>query len=207
MYNYEDGDSPDIDDPTLFAVFEMFKETMDRHNELYREECEKRRNAANKRWKSEDANACICMHLHTDACNSMLEDADTSHTHILNDVNNNNKQEKEKQGKEKGGVGEKENPAVLEVVEYLNQTCGKRFRAKSAGVKKHISARLAEGFSVDDCKSVIDKKAQEWMGTEWERYLQPSTLFNSEKFEGYLNQPMRCPRSGTREQTNWDEIE
>ena len=50
-----------------------------------------------------------------------------------------------------------------------------------------IHARCEEGFTVDDFKKVIDKKCAEWMGTDWEKYLRPETLFGT-KFEGYLNQ-------------------
>jgi hypothetical protein len=34
---------------------------------------------------------------------------------------------------------------------------------------------------------VIDKKTKEWLGTQFENYLRPETLFGT-KFEGYLNQ-------------------
>ena len=42
-------------------------------------------------------------------------------------------------------------------------------------------------FTVEDFKTVIDKKSLEWMGTEREKYLRPQTLFGT-KFESYLNQ-------------------
>ena len=50
-----------------------------------------------------------------------------------------------------------------------------------------INARLKEGFTVEDFKTVIDKKVDEWKGTELEQYLRPDTLFGT-KFESYLNQ-------------------
>lgn len=46
---------------------------------------------------------------------------------------------------------------------------------------------MNEGFSVEDFKTVIDKKYNDWKGTEWEKYLRPETLFGA-KFESYLNQ-------------------
>lgn len=57
-------------------------------------------------------------------------------------------------------------------------------------LKKHINARLNEKYTVDDFKKVIDKKCNEWIGTEYEKFLRPETLFGS-KFEGYLNQNIR----------------
>ena len=45
---------------------------------------------------------------------------------------------------------------------------------------------MKEGFTIEDFKTVIDKKAAEWQGTDFEQYLWPTTLFGT-KFEGYLN--------------------
>ncbi|NCB45345.1 MAG: hypothetical protein EOM59_22360, partial [Clostridia bacterium] len=36
--------------------------------------------------------------------------------------------------------------------------------------------------------TVIDKKCAQWKGTDMDKYLRPSTLFNASKFEGYLNE-------------------
>ena len=51
-----------------------------------------------------------------------------------------------------------------------------------------MRARIAEGYTVDDFKKVIDIKAEEWLGTEMDKYLNPSTLFRPSNFEKYLNQ-------------------
>lgn len=50
-----------------------------------------------------------------------------------------------------------------------------------------MNARLNEGYTVEDFYTVIDKKYDEWQGTEREKYLRPETLFGN-KFESYLNQ-------------------
>lgn len=76
---------------------------------------------------------------------------------------------------------------IKEIVQYLNDRCGTRYRYQSSGTQEHINARLKEGYTVDDFKTVIDKKADEWIGTEQEKYLRPQTLFAG-KFESYLNQ-------------------
>ena len=41
---------------------------------------------------------------------------------------------------------------------------------------------------MEDFKLVIDKKCKEWIGTEFEKYLTPETLFRPSNFEKYLNQ-------------------
>ncbi len=72
------------------------------------------------------------------------------------------------------------------VVSYLNEKAGTKYKHTSSKTQTAIHARLADGFSLDDFKTVIDKKSKEWIGTEFEKYLRPETLFGP-KFEGYLN--------------------
>jgi len=72
------------------------------------------------------------------------------------------------------------------VVSYLNEKAGTKYRHTSSKTQTAIHARLKDGFSLDDFKTVIDKKSKEWIGTEFEKYLRPETLFGP-KFEGYLN--------------------
>ena len=72
------------------------------------------------------------------------------------------------------------------VIDYLNSKTGQHYRAGSKDTQKHINARLKEGFKVEDFKRVVDNMWTDWRGTEWEKYLRPSTLFGS-KFENYLN--------------------
>lgn len=74
------------------------------------------------------------------------------------------------------------------IISYLNEKTGMNYRSKNKETQKHINARFAEGFTVEDFKTVIDKKVAEWTGTEWAKFLRPSTLFGT-KFESYLNTP------------------
>lgn len=82
---------------------------------------------------------------------------------------------------------ERDREKYISIVEYLNEKAGTKFKHTTAKTKTAIHARLAEGFTVDDFKTVIDKKCAEWMGDpQFEKYLRPETLFGT-KFEGYLN--------------------
>ena len=72
------------------------------------------------------------------------------------------------------------------VCDYLNKKANTNYKHTTKKTKEAINARLAEGFTVDDFKTVIDKKCAEWTGTEFEQYLRPATLFGT-KFESYLN--------------------
>lgn len=76
---------------------------------------------------------------------------------------------------------------VTDIVDYLNAKADTKFKSSSKKTKSLIHARLEDGFNVDDFYTVIDKKCEEWKGTEWEKYIRPETLFGT-KFEGYLNQ-------------------
>lgn len=99
--------------------------------------------------------------------------------------------------KEKDKEEDKDKEVYISIVEYLNQRAGTNYRASSKKTKSCIHARLEEGFTVDDFMMVIDKKADEWIGTEYEQYLRPETLFGT-KFESYLNQRVR--KSTVRQQ-------
>ena len=78
---------------------------------------------------------------------------------------------------------------ISEVISYLNEKTGKNFRPKAKANRSFVSGRLADGFTVDDCKRVIDTKAAQWMGdARMSAYLRPSTLFSQSKFEAYLNE-------------------
>ena len=79
------------------------------------------------------------------------------------------------------------------IISFLNSTTGSKYKASTDKTRRLIAARIAEGFTVDDFKTVISKKAKEWQGTDMAQYLRPETLFGT-KFEGYLNQPERNNR-------------
>jgi len=77
---------------------------------------------------------------------------------------------------------------INEVINHLNLKASVNFRPNSKSCHKFISARLRDGYSVDDLKDVIDSKVDDWFADPKMRpYLRPSTLFNEEKFEGYVN--------------------
>ena len=85
------------------------------------------------------------------------------------------------------GKPDRSSSKVAEIIDYLNAVLGTNYRASSKKNVSLINARLNEGFTVEDFKSVIDKKASAWQGTDMAKYLRPETLFGT-KFEGYLNE-------------------
>ena len=102
--------------------------------------------------------------------------------------------------KELEGEREKEN-IYKYIVEYLNGKTGASYKSTTKKTKACIHARLQEGFTVDDFKTVIDKKYEEWKGTEFEQYLRPETLFGT-KFESYLNAKTKDKKGTVNEYEN-----
>jgi uncharacterized phage protein (TIGR02220 family) len=88
-----------------------------------------------------------------------------------------------------------------EIVDYLNMRTGSQYKHTTKKTRELIRARWREGFRLEQFKTVIDKKCIEWVGTEWEKFLRPETLFRAGKFEGYLNQPVRR-KSSKEEKVN-----
>ena len=78
-----------------------------------------------------------------------------------------------------------------QIVEYLNNRCGTKFKHTSKKTKDLIAARYNEGWELEDFKYVIDVKAEQWEDDEkYSNFLRPETLF-SNKFESYRNQKMK----------------
>ena len=75
----------------------------------------------------------------------------------------------------------------IEIIEYLNIKTGSKFKPTTRHYIQAIKSRLKEGYTVDDFKTVIDKKCREWKGTKLEKYLTPKTLFAPSHFDTYLN--------------------
>lgn len=85
------------------------------------------------------------------------------------------------------------NNIYKEAVDYLNEKAGTKYKTSSKNTTKHIKARINDGYTLEDFKTVIDKKCSEWLNTDMEKYLCPDTLFGS-KFEKYLNQKINGPK-------------
>ena len=79
------------------------------------------------------------------------------------------------------------NEVYEEIINFLNQSSGKQYRVSSNSSRKIITARLNDGFNVDDFKQVISIKCTKWLNTDMEQFLRPETLF-SNKFDSYLNE-------------------
>lgn len=91
---------------------------------------------------------------------------------------------------------------AAEIIAYLNEKISASYKPTTQATLSAISARLNEGFSVDDFKLVIDRKAEDWLNdSRMSKFLRPQTLF-SPKFEGYLQEAKRKKK----DESLWGEI-
>lgn len=85
---------------------------------------------------------------------------------------------------------------VSVVLEHLNSVTGKGYKKDIDG---HIAARLAEGYTVEDCISVIDVKAKDsHFQKDNKKFMNQSTLFRPGNFERYVNEVPVGSRNGVR---------
>jgi uncharacterized phage protein (TIGR02220 family) len=76
-------------------------------------------------------------------------------------------------------------PLCKAVIDYLNLKAEKNFRNATAS-SKLITARYNEGYVLEDFMRVINTKCSQWLNTDFDKFLRPSTLFNATKFQEYL---------------------
>jgi uncharacterized phage protein (TIGR02220 family) len=73
------------------------------------------------------------------------------------------------------------------IISYLNQKAGTAYKSETASYRKFIDSKLKFGYKIEDFYKVIDNKTNEWVGTEFHKFLRPETIFGN-KFDSYLNQ-------------------
>lgn len=75
-----------------------------------------------------------------------------------------------------------------EIIEYLNEKTGRHYKHTAKANQRVIKARMNEGYTLEDFKTVIDKKYDEWNNdTKMKKFLRPETLFST-NFDRYLNE-------------------
>lgn len=87
--------------------------------------------------------------------------------------------------------------AYADIIDYLNKKLNSHYRISTRKNQTLINSRLREGYTVEDFKTVIDKKYDEWNNTDMQKYLTPETLFGT-KFEKYLQQ-----KQNVKKLPNW----
>ena len=164
---FVDGTEPEFSKEILKFVFIPIKQQMNRDSSKYVKICEKNRENANKRW----GNASGCGRIRSDAV-----DANTN-----TNTNTNKDTDTNTESPEQSDI-------PLSLLSYLNSKTGSSY-TDTEQTRELIEERLSEGYTVEDLKSVVDKKSAEWScDGKMQACLRPSILFG-DKFEEYLNAP------------------
>lgn len=96
---------------------------------------------------------------------------------------------------------------IKDIIEDLNLVLGTAYKSSSLKNKDLITARLNEGHTVADFKTVHRKMAQAWgIDNKMRQFLRPITLY-SNKFESYLNRPEDIRQLTTQQQSNLKQLQ
>ncbi len=91
-----------------------------------------------------------------------------------------------------------------EILETLNQVAGKNYKPTDANLN-FIKARLAEGYTQEDCEAVIKNRVAYWKDdAKMAEFIRPATLFCKKNFPGYLNAPPPGSNGNGRKKTKMD---
>lgn len=126
----------------------------------------------------------------------------------LSNINIKNYQNKEITNKRKEKSSAKAEPAISEIIDYLNKKAGTHYSPKTKAYQELINTKLAEGYTINDFKKVINNQAFSWQNTPAWKYMRPSTLFK-DKFDEYLHANDLNRYSGKRVEkgTDWSKKE
>ena len=91
-----------------------------------------------------------------------------------------------------------------EIIDYLNLKANTNYKHTGNKTRDLINARWHEKFTLEDFKQAINNKTLEWIGTDFEKYLVPATLFGP-KFEGYVNQKIGKSKSNFKGKPSTDD--
>ena len=166
---FVDGTEPEFSKEILKFVFIPIKQQMNRDSSKYVKICEKNRENANKRW----GNAVVCGRIRSDAVDANTNTNTNTNTNKDTDTNTESPEQSDN---------------ALSLLSYLNSKTGSSY-TDTEQTRELIEERLSEGYTVEDLKSVVDKKSAEWScDGKMQACLRPSILFG-DKFEEYLNAP------------------
>lgn len=92
---------------------------------------------------------------------------------------------------------------IVEIIDFLNECTGKSYKPTSKVAIQNINARIKEGYTKEDFMKVITVKSTKWLGTKFEDYLTPNTLFGN-KFESYLNE--NITKDKTKQENAYEQV-
>lgn len=184
------------------AVFIPIKKYIDENERKYQSICERnRQNGLNggrpKREEETQENPMGYIGIENETSKTQVDNLEQN-THISYITNHNSQNHKSNNQLSNSNLD-----TIKNIVSYLNEKTKSKFKYTTKSTQTKINARLNEGYNLNDFIAVIDKKYDEWIGTEFEQYLCPDTLFGT-KFEKYLNQKISKTNKKTKNDEQWD---
>ena len=187
--------------PIVKIAFSQFKNQFSRDEEKYKKTCEARKYSGSLGGKQKVANASNCNQKVANLADSDSKSKNKNKSDSNNDSksNSNSKSDNDSNKVIDGGItttlttplttsSNIDKIPYKEIVDYLNNATNSNYRHTTETTKKLIKARISEGFTLEDFKTVIDKKVLLWSkDLNMSAYLRPETLFGN-KFESYLNE-------------------
>ena len=92
-----------------------------------------------------------------------------------------------------------------EVLWHLNKVCGAKHTEAQSSMG-HIKSRIADGFTVEELRLVVDYKHVHWEGTSDYQYMRPKTLFIPGNLPGYLQSANKWDHAGRPPRSEWNNI-
>lgn len=130
--------------------------------------------------------------------------------------NNKNKNTITPLSKDKGVSGKPKKGRALTdtckaVVTHLNEQTGSKYKTNAKYIRDLIGARLADGYTLEDFITVIDRQVYKWGNdAKMREYLRPQTLFRPANFDSYLNAPAteaEIKKEKAKEQREYDKAQ
>lgn len=176
----------DSDDSTVRAILEGWRPTIDANNATYDARVERAKIARSKKSDIKvDIKDDINVDINPDINVDIKDDINSVSVSVSEYISSN---------EDNIYIVEQARPSesdIAQIVDYLNEKTQKKFSAKTDATRKAISARLKEGYTIDDFKKVIDNKVSDWTDGDMQKYLRPQTLFRPSNFEAYLNESQK----------------
>lgn len=95
----------------------------------------------------------------------------------------------------------------IQVIDYLNEKVGTKFKATNKLTQKHLTRLFKEGYTVEEIIKTIDFNCKRWNNPEFRGNLNPNTLFRLEKFELYINMlPQKPVNQPKKESQTFEEF-
>ena len=147
--------------------------------------------------------ACFVFDAINEKCKDNI-DNDTYSVDLLKDILNTSLRSSTTPYKEKTRRRKEVEGEIVRTIEYLNLKANTNFRTTSKTHSELIGARLSDGYTLEDLKSVVTHKCREWKNDpKMKKFLRPDTLFNKTKFENYIGLVPKIeddPRNATLEE-------